>query len=106
MARHSAVGVWKIKPMAIKTKVVDTSATNPAEFLAGGAPPATAPPPTPAETPPTQPAPEQPPLATPAAPAPEIETPNRPALAAPSTPEPRPTSAPLIIMLHWHGHNT
>src|SRR5260221_787118 len=106
MARHSAVGVWKIKPMAIKTKVVDTSATNPAEFLAGGAPPATVPPPTPAETPPSQPAPEQPPLATPAGPAPEIETPNRPGLEAPPTPELAPTPDPFILLQTWHGNNT
>lgn len=94
----------------VKSKVVDTSATTPAAFLAGGASQAATvepgqPLPTPAApTPP--PVPEQPPLASPSGPAPEIETPNRPGLEAPATPELDPVPDPFVMLEKWHGNNT
>lgn len=91
----------------VKSKVVDTSATTPAEFLAGGASQAATvdpgqPLPTPA-TPTAPPVPEQPPLANPSGPAPETETPNRPGLETPATPELAPTPDPFILLLAWGG---
>lgn len=90
----------------VKTKAIDTSTTNPAEFLAGSAPvPAKPLPPVPSpETPPSGVAAEppgsnvpvvHPALATPAATA----EPNRPGLEAPPAPPDVPD--PFILIESW-----
>jgi len=95
--------------MAVKSKVVDTSAINPTEFLAGApdAPvPAVAAPAAETATPP-EPAASPIPTAPPAdAKTDEPAAPNRPGLETPATPAPAPAGDPFVLIQSWQGTHT
>lgn len=95
--------------MAVKTKVVDTSSTNPAEFLAGGSAPeapALTLQPIPGALPPDAAVNPLSPTHQPEVAIPEVSAPNRPGLEAPPTPELAPTPDPFVLLADWSGKIT
>jgi len=90
--------------MPVKTKVIDTSATTPEAFLAGGAAPeAASQAPTPSAVPTAVSAPQQTPAYPPAE---QPESPARPGLETPPAPQPAPTPDPFVVLQIWKGSTT
>lgn len=85
--------------MALKTKVVDTSATTPAAFLASAGDPVEIPRVTPQPSPET---PTLPPPETTAAPDPAVGTTGAPA-ETPAAPVPESAPDPFVLLKHWEG---